>query len=102
MNRAQLDAQNDINIMGTGLVTKERHTSQNNAIAEYATNTILVTVTAGTTITDSRMAGRDIGHIDILGIVKNTGFTKVSASALITFTDGTAFLGGEKVTITMI
>lgn len=60
---------------------------------------IRLIATAGSTITDFSLTGKTVLLIVIDDITKNTGFTKITSSPTINFTDGTSLVDGQVITI---
>lgn len=72
-------------------------------------NIIVLTAIAGSTITDPRLIGREVGGLIINDAAKNTGYEKTGAtegdklaSDTIQFNDGLTLAGGEEITILLL
>lgn len=83
-------------------VRTNKHREVEKKIIEYATNIIKVTGIQGTTITDLKMVGREIGAIVINNNIINIGFLKPAASDTIILEDGMTLSNMDTITILML
>lgn len=70
-------------------------------MAQINTYSIKIEASAGTTITDNRLLGRDVSSVMMDGVGNNNGYAKNRSDNYLTFTDGTVLYAGQKVTINL-
>lgn len=104
-SKAQVQTLIDTNLPTNAIpkIRSEKHREVENAILDYATNIIkIATVSAGTTVTDARMANRDVAEIVVNSNSKTEGFTKPTAGTTLTLTDGSTFSNGDTTIIKLL
>lgn len=104
-SKAEVETLIDTNLPDNAIpkIRSSKHRQVEKAIVDYATNIIKIqTVSAGTTVTDARMGGRDVAEIVVNSNSKTEGFTKTTAGTTLTLTDGSTFSNGDTTIIKLL